>query len=81
MGGSAGGNLSAAVALSLIDQPELQPKGVIVACATTIHPDVIPDEYKSYWHPELLADSAMLNRDAIKPCMGEWWRDSFFKKW
>jgi acetyl esterase/lipase len=70
MGGSAGGNLSAAVTLSLIDQPELKPRGIIVACASTVYPTAIPEEYKSFWHPEKLPDAAMLDRTAMMTAMG-----------
>lgn len=71
MGGSAGGNLTGGVALSIIDkEPDLAPKGVVIACASTIHPDVIPEKYRSLWNPERLADAAMLNREAMMPCMG-----------
>jgi len=69
MGGSAGGNLSFATVLSLIDQPELMPRGILGACLSVIHPDVIPEEYQSYWKPELLADAALLNREVMMPCM------------
>jgi acetyl esterase/lipase len=70
MGGSAGGNLAVAVALSVAGDPKLKPQGVLCACASTINPDHIPEEYKSFWHPERLLDSAMLNRGAMEPCLG-----------
>jgi acetyl esterase/lipase len=70
MGGSAGGNLSTAVTLSVLDDPKLKPQGLLCACASTIDPEHIPEEYKSFWQPEKLLDSAMLNRKAMKPCFG-----------
>jgi acetyl esterase/lipase len=70
MGGSAGGNLSTAVTLSLINEPDLIPQGLIVACATTIDPNSIPEEYLSFWQPERFLDAAMLNREAMTPCLG-----------
>ncbi|KAF2403807.1 hypothetical protein EJ06DRAFT_527408 [Trichodelitschia bisporula] len=69
MGGSAGGNLSAAVALKLADEPDVKPRGIVVAAASTVHPDFIPEEYKSYWHPERVADAALLNREAMMACL------------
>jgi acetyl esterase/lipase len=71
MGGSCGGNLAIAVTLSVVDNPKLKPQGVLCACASTIDPDHIPDEYKSLWNPERLLDSAMLTRSAMKPCLGK----------
>lgn len=71
MGGSAGANLSAAIALKLCDDAKLKPKGLIMACPFTCHPSVLPEEYKSWWHPERYLDAAMLNRAAMEPCMGE----------
>jgi acetyl esterase/lipase len=70
MGGSAGGNLSIAVTLSVLHDPTLKPNGVISACSSTIDPSVIPEEYKSFWQPDRLLDSAMLNRKAMEPCFG-----------
>jgi acetyl esterase/lipase len=71
MGGSAGANLSCAVTLSVIEkEPELKPRGLVVACASTIHPSIIPEEYKDFWHPEQLIDSAMLDRKSMMTCMG-----------
>jgi acetyl esterase/lipase len=70
MGGSSGGNLACATTLSIIDEGEPKPRGLIVACATTIYPSEIPEEYKSFWHPEQTLDAAMLNRAAMMPCMG-----------
>ena len=71
MGGSAGANLSCAVTLSVIEkEPGLKPRGLIAACASTIHPSIIPEEYKNFWHPERLADSAMLDRKSMMTCMG-----------
>lgn len=69
MGGSAGGNLSGAVALSFTGDGELKPKGLIMACPFTIEPSQLPEEYKGWWHPERYLDAAMLNREAMTPCM------------
>lgn len=65
MGGSAGANLACAVVLSVIEkEPFLKPSGLVMACASTIHPSVIPNEYnnKEFWDPERLADSTHSNR-------------------
>jgi acetyl esterase/lipase len=70
MGGSSGGNLAGAVTLSIIDEANHKPRGVIVACASVVYPTVIPEEYKSFWHPERTLDAAMLNREAMMPCLG-----------
>ena len=70
MGGSAGGNLSGAVALSFAGDKELKPKGLIMACPFVIEPSQLPEEYKGWWHPERYLDAAMLNREAMMPCMG-----------
>jgi acetyl esterase/lipase len=71
MGGSSGANLSCAVTLSMVGkEPGLKPRGLVVACSSTIHPSIIPEEYKDFWHPEQLADSAMLDRKSMMTCMG-----------
>jgi acetyl esterase/lipase len=70
MGGSAGANLACAITLSLVDEPEIKPRGLIVACSSTIDPKAIPDQLKSFWHPERFLDAAMLNREAMTPCLG-----------
>jgi acetyl esterase/lipase len=68
MGGSSGGNLAGAVALSV--EANQKACGLIMACANTIYPTVIPEEYKSYWHPEQTLDSAMVSRDAMMQFLG-----------
>ena len=79
MGGSAGANISCAVTLSIIEkEPELKPRGLIVACASTIHPSIIPEEYKDFWHPERLVDSALLDRKSMMACMGRYHRFRIF---
>lgn len=84
MGGSAGGNLSGAVALKYSSQTEPtrdgkeipKPKGVLISCPCVIHPRALPREYsgKEWWNPDRYADSAMLSRDVVNQACGEWRR-------
>jgi acetyl esterase/lipase len=70
MGGSAGGNLTAAVALKYASNPELRASGLIISCASTCHRDSFPGEYKRRWTPEKYADAPMIGRDIVDWAFG-----------
>jgi acetyl esterase/lipase len=70
MGGSAGGNLTAAVALKYARNPDLKASGLIIACASTCHPKALPEEYKKRWTPEKYADSPTIGRDIVNWALG-----------
>jgi acetyl esterase/lipase len=70
MGGSAGGNLTAAVALKYASQPELKASGLIIACPSTCDRRVFPEEYKKRWTPEKYADAPMIGREIMDWAFG-----------
>ena len=65
MGGSAGGNLTACVALKYASHTDLRPSGLIIACPTTCHPDARPAEYKQRYQPDLYADSPTISNELV----------------
>jgi acetyl esterase/lipase len=65
MGGSAGGNLAAAVALKYASSPALRASGLIIACPSTCDRRALPEEYKLRWTPELYADAPMIGREIV----------------
>ena len=65
MGGSAGGNLAACVALRYSSNSALKPSGLIVACLQSCDSNVFPEEYKKRYTPELYVDSPMIGRDIM----------------
>lgn len=77
MGGSAGGNLAACVALKYCSNQELRPSGMVSACLTACDPRVLPSEYKSRYTPERYSDSPMIGNSIMhqargkKPAAGE----------
>lgn len=71
MGGSAGANLAACVALKYASSPELKPTGLIVACMTSCDPRVLPAEYKSRFNPSLYSDAPMIGNEIVQQARGK----------
>lgn len=71
MGGSAGGNLAACVALKYSSKPDLKPAGLIAACLTTCDPKALPSEFKSRYTPELYSDAPMIGNAIMKQARGK----------
>jgi acetyl esterase/lipase len=65
MGGSAGGNLAAAVALKYASNGNMRPSGLIVACLQSCDAKVFPGEYKKRFLPERYVDSPMISRELM----------------
>ena len=65
MGGSAGGNLSACVALKYASDPELNASGAIFACLQSCDVTVLPEEYRKRYTPEVYADSPVIGREIM----------------
>jgi acetyl esterase/lipase len=65
MGGSAGGNLAAAVALKYATHATLRPAGLITACLQSCDVRVFPEKYAKRYTPELYADSPVIGRDLM----------------
>lgn len=61
MGASAGGNLSASVALKFASDPELRASGLLVSCMTSCDPSALPVDYKDRYHPENYVDTPVIN--------------------
>lgn len=70
MGGSAGGNLTAAVALKYASNPDLKASGLIIACASTCDRRALPEEYKKRWTPDKYADSPTIGREMVDWAFG-----------
>ena len=71
MGGSAGGNLAACVALKYASDPELRPSGLILACLQSCDVEAFPESYKKRFTPEEYADSAMIGRELMIQAVGQ----------
>jgi acetyl esterase/lipase len=71
MGGSAGGNLAAAVALKYASNPATRPSGLIVACLQSCDVKALPTEYKKRFAPEKYTDSPMINRELMLQATGK----------
>src|SRR5271155_1274745 len=71
MGGSAGGNLAACVALKYASDPELRPSGLILACLQSCDVGAFPEAYRKRFTPEKYADSAMLGRELMIQAVGQ----------
>ena len=72
MGGSAGGNLSACVALKYASNPELRPAGLVVACLISCEPESLPHEYRDRYTPDLYADAPMITNKLARKAR-EWY--------
>jgi acetyl esterase/lipase len=70
MGGSAGGNLTAAVALKYASHPDLKASGLIIACPSTCDRKAFPEECRKRWTPEKYADAPMIGRDIMDWAFG-----------
>ncbi len=70
MGGSAGGNLTAAVALKYATKPDLKPQGLCIFVPATCDPSVLPDEYKARYTPERYADAPTIGNDLVRQARG-----------
>ncbi len=70
MGGSAGGNLAAAVALKYGSNADLKSSGLIIACPSTCDPKALPEEYRTRWVPEKYADAPMIGREIMNWAFG-----------
>ncbi len=70
MGGSAGGNLTTAVALKHASHPDLKASGLIIACPSTCDRRAFPEECKKRWMPEKCADAPMIGREIIDWAFG-----------
>ncbi|OAL57102.1 alpha/beta-hydrolase [Pyrenochaeta sp. DS3sAY3a] len=66
MGGSAGGNLTACVALKYASNPELRPSGVMVSCMTSCDPSALPAEYLGRYSPEKYQDTPVIDRQSVQ---------------
>lgn len=73
MGGSAGGNLTAAVGLKYASNKDLRPSGLIIACPFTCDLRAYPEEYRKRYTPENYVDSPILTREVMSWATGKQW--------
>ena len=81
MGGSAGGNLTAATTLRIIDMADdnvPKPTGIIVAVPVVLHPDTVPEEYRSWLHLDNYLGTPMVDRLTVTTACGKLPSLSFF---
>ena len=71
MGGSAGGNLAACVALKYSSNQELKPAGLVAACMASCDPRALPLEYMSRYTPELYSDAPMIGNAILRQARGK----------
>lgn len=71
MGGSAGGSLTAAVALKYATNPELKAVGFCTFCLSSCEPSALPEAYKSRYTPELYSDAPMIGNDIMRQARGK----------
>jgi acetyl esterase/lipase len=71
MGGSAGGALTASVAVKYADNPALRAVAAIPAAMGSCHWDVMPEEYKKRLTPERYVDSPMITMESLEKVRGE----------
>lgn len=70
MGGSAGGNLAACVALKYASNQDLKPAGLVSACLASCDPLALPSEYKSRYTPERYSDAPMIGNSILQQARG-----------
>lgn len=70
MGGSAGGNLTTAVALKYTSHAKLKPSGLIIASPFTCDLRAYPEDYKKRYTPEEYTDSPILTREVMSWATG-----------
>ncbi|KAH7078177.1 Alpha/Beta hydrolase protein [Paraphoma chrysanthemicola] len=66
MGGSAGGNLSACVALKYTSDPELKAAGLLLSCMPSCDPIALPAKYKKRYTPERFMDTPFINTNSTR---------------
>jgi acetyl esterase/lipase len=71
MGGSAGGNLTAAVSLKYATDLDLKARGLCIFVPATCEPSVLPDEYRARYTPDLYADAPMIGNELLTQARGE----------
>lgn len=71
MGGSAGGNLTAAVGLKYAQVTGSKPSGLFIFAPATCDPSVYPSEYKARYTPEIYADAPMISNELVKQGRGK----------
>lgn len=71
MGGSAGGNLTAAVGLKYATEPELKASGLCILVPATCDPSVLPGEYRAKYTPELYVDAPVIGNELLSQARGE----------
>ncbi|KAK5312382.1 hypothetical protein LTR70_008224 [Exophiala xenobiotica] len=72
MGGSAGGNYTAAVGLKYATNADLKAKGLCIFVPATCDPSALPDEYKAKYTPERYEDAPVLGNDLVRQAR-EWY--------
>ena len=71
MGGSAGGNLTAAVALKYATDSGLKASGLCIFVPTICDPSVLPEEYRARYTPEMYTDAPMIGNELVQQARGE----------
>lgn len=71
MGGSAGGNLTAAVALKYATDSELKASGLCIFVPTICDPNVLPEQYRARYTPEMYTDAPMIGNELVQQARGE----------
>lgn len=79
MGGSAGGNLTACVALKYTTNPKLKPAGIIVACMSSCDPKAWPAKYKAQLETGMYEETPMINAQSLRTARGRSSNHSFRK--
>lgn len=65
MGGSAGGNLAAAVALKYTRSVDLKACGLCIFVPVTCEPTMLPNEYRARYTPNTYADALMIGNELV----------------
>jgi acetyl esterase/lipase len=71
MGGSAGGNLSAYVALKYASNLVLRPAGVMLSCMSSCDPLAMPAEYKKRYFPDRFLETPVIDTKSIQLARGQ----------
>lgn len=71
MGGSAGGNLTACVALRYASDPELRPSGAMVSCMTSCDPGALPAKYRERYTPDIYRETPVINASGVETARGK----------
>lgn len=71
MGGSAGGNLTAAVALRYATSVGLKPCGLCIFVPPTCEPTELPETYRARYTPEMYVDSPVIGNEILKQARGK----------